>query len=137
MLLRRKLERAVEKIEMVPRPLPISRTADEWAALSCNAARIAAWRERSCLKELLKGHSWCAADVAHALTELGYLEELFDTKPIMSEHVRRGRELMEKLERKHLGDDFGLFFVPEYKMYLTLDKTLRTTQAAASKGLSS
>eukprot|EP00965_Chrysotila_dentata_P183495 6059128-Pleurochrysis_carterae.AAC.5 len=74
MLLRRKLDRAFSKLKQASRPLPTSRTADEWAALSRDAARLAAWRERACLKKLLKGYMWRAADIGHALHELGYLQ---------------------------------------------------------------
>eukprot|EP00965_Chrysotila_dentata_P116180 3840762-Pleurochrysis_carterae.AAC.3 len=73
MLLSRKLERAFSKLGQAPRPFPTSRTADEWAAPSIDAARLAAWRGRACLKELLEGHTWRAADIAHALHELGYV----------------------------------------------------------------
>eukprot|EP00965_Chrysotila_dentata_P024102 798691-Pleurochrysis_carterae.AAC.4 len=52
-LLRRKLDLAMEKVERIPRPFPVSHTADEWAAQSREAARTAAWRECACLKELL------------------------------------------------------------------------------------
>eukprot|EP00965_Chrysotila_dentata_P041938 1391303-Pleurochrysis_carterae.AAC.1 len=43
MLLRRKLERGIQQAGASTAPLLTSRTADEWAALSRDAARLAAW----------------------------------------------------------------------------------------------
>eukprot|EP00965_Chrysotila_dentata_P201385 6180539-Pleurochrysis_carterae.AAC.2 len=130
-LLRRKLEWAMEKVSRLPRPLPSSRTADELAALLRVPAWLAAWRERSYLKELLEGHDWRAVDIAHTLSELGYMELLFETKHAQREHMRRVGDMIAMLEKKHFGDGFGLFL--HYEMHLTLDNKYLCIKQGASK----
>eukprot|EP00965_Chrysotila_dentata_P208623 6184803-Pleurochrysis_carterae.AAC.6 len=134
MLLTRRLERAMEKIEKAPRQQPSSRSADEcWQKLSSDAVRKAAWRERACLKAFFESHTWHAEDIAHIINELGFIEALFDTKSFAVLYTKRVRELMAKLERGHLGDGLGLFL--HYEMHLPLDKILRIMQAASSASI--
>eukprot|EP00965_Chrysotila_dentata_P188046 6172497-Pleurochrysis_carterae.AAC.3 len=71
MLLCRRLERALNKLEQTPKHnVPSSRSADEWAALSRDAVWLAAHRERACLREFLSGHTWRTTDVAYVVDEL-------------------------------------------------------------------
>eukprot|EP00965_Chrysotila_dentata_P256074 6212425-Pleurochrysis_carterae.AAC.1 len=89
MLLQRRLERALTKVTEAPRSLPSNGTADEWAALSRDAVRLAAWRERTSLKKLLDGNDWRPEDIAYVLNELGVIENMFDTKPVQTVYMRR------------------------------------------------
>eukprot|EP00965_Chrysotila_dentata_P175815 5803702-Pleurochrysis_carterae.AAC.2 len=131
MLLRRRLERALNKLEQTAKHnVPSSRSADEWAAPSHDANRLAAHRERACLREFLSEHIWRAADLAYVVDELQLTESIFDSKPSQIVYLKRVRELMEKIQSEHFGDGFGLF-LHYYEMHQTLDKILRITQAAS------
>eukprot|EP00965_Chrysotila_dentata_P197225 6178071-Pleurochrysis_carterae.AAC.6 len=66
---------------------------------------------------------------ADVLNDLGFTKSIFDTKSMQSEHVRRVRELMAKLELELFGDGFGLSL--HYKIHPIIDKILRIMEAAS------
>ena len=69
--------------------------------------------------------------MATVLSELEYVESVFDTKEFRRVYFEKVRGLMCELEEKHLGVDLVMFLY--YKMNITFERILQLTQAACKK----
>ena len=110
---------------------PKPRTEAEWAALSEDAKRTAARRERAYLKEVFESHPWRPSDISFALGATSYVKEVFKEREFFTEHFNRVKELVDGMEEREFGETFGLYL--HYEMRLTFDKILRMVQAACKK----
>jgi len=133
MLALRREQRAKDKAALMDKDRlglpPVSRTDDEWAALSAVARRLASKRDRDYLKGIFESHQWRAADIAATLDSLGLVGKLFESQPFFAAHYQRVGSLLKQMEREHFGLDFGLYL--HFEMRLTLPKILQLTQAAS------
>lgn len=136
-LAERRAERAKEKAQKLKDrleelvPPTRGRTVDEWMALSRDAQRKAAQREREHLLSFFGSHHWRIVDVAHVLAELGWVKEIFATRPFFDEHFYAVKRLMACLEKEHYGKTLGLFL--HYELQMPLAKILNVTQAACKQ----
>ena len=116
-----------KKLEKVAPPTR-DRTPEERAALSRDAARQVAHRERLYLRSIFTAHEYSMDDLAVVLNELKLLTALFDTKSGFSIHFDKVEKLMVDVEKREFGNEFGLYL--HYELHLTLAKILQLTQAS-------
>lgn len=130
-LLLAKVSSLEEQIQDMP-AIPSSRSADEWASLSRQAARKASQREREALRSLLGDHTWRPEDVADVLSEKDLLEPiLLRTRQGFRVYFAAVQKLVKQLEETEFGRDFGLLL--HFEMHLSLAKILHITQAACKR----
>lgn len=131
----RRAERAKDKAEKLQARLNVfappttDRSIDEWTKLSDAARWKAAQREREFLISIFSEHTWRMQDVADALHAMGWVEKLFETRPIFEVFYTKVEDLMKHLELNEYGEMFGLYL--HYELHLTLPKILSITQSAS------
>lgn len=130
MLLARKLERARARIDSkgVQERMAKSRSHEDWAALSRDAERKAAQRERVAFRQIMTSHSWRIGDIAAVLDQLGLIPSLLDTPSLQAGVTTVVSTAMDKLEKEFFGEKLALFL--RYEMRLTYEDIRRITQAA-------
>ena len=132
---KRKLERRDQRLAELDdagvHRAPKRRTEAEWAALSEDAKRTAARRERAYLTQVFESHPWRPSDISFALGATSYVKEVFKEREFFTEHFNRVKELVDGMEEREFGETFGLYL--HYEMRLTFDKILRMVQAACKK----
>lgn len=107
------------------------RSVDAWLALTAEAARKATQRERDHLRGFFPSHSWCITDIAQVLTEMGWVEVLFASRPFFEEHFSAVRQLLQSLEHEHFSKMLGLYL--HFDLHLPLSKILSTNQAVCKQ----
>ena len=107
------------------------RSADEWSALSREARLKAHSRERASLHAFLTAHQWQASDLAFVCDQLGYFEEMFETKQGWRIYFGKVKQLHSKLEHEDFGVPFGLFL--HFDMKLTFADLQRIHDAGCKK----
>ena len=120
-----KLQRRVDGIA----PPTSDRTDEGWEALSVEARRKAAERERFHLLSFFSSHAWRVSDIADALQMLWWTRALFDTRPFFDIYFEKVGGLMTQLEQVEYGVTFGLYL--HYEARMTFPKILKLTQAGA------
>ena len=65
---------------------PKRRTEAQWAALSEDAKRTAARRERAYLTQVFESHPWRPSDISFALGATSYVKEVFKEREFFTEH---------------------------------------------------
>ena len=129
-LLALKLARAQARKEDLLAPPPRAHLSrDEQLEVSRDAERQRTSRRRTWLKGVLVTYSFTMADVAWVVADLEKTEELFKTKPVITEHIKRVRMLMKTIERDHLGQRLALFM--HFEMHLTTEKIARINSAGS------
>lgn len=101
----------------------------EYENLSYDAEKQARYRERKFLRWLLSGRVWRLENVATVLKEMGWLEELFNSREFQVLFVDKLRELAAILEGVHYGVNFGLWLHLSKKLPSRMIREMR--QAAA------
>ena len=130
---KRKLERRDQRLAELDdagvHRAPKRRTEAEWAALSEEAKRAAAHRERAYLTHVFESHPWRPSDISSALGATSYVKEVFKAREFFTEHFNRVKELVDGMEEREFGEAFGLYL--HYEMRLTFDKILRVVTPIA------
>ena len=125
-----KAERLQGQVDQLAGPTK-ERSADAWAALTAEARRKAAERERDHLQAFFSSHAWRVDDISDALKLLGLVAPLLETRPFFDLYFEKTKALMTKLEKEEFGITFGLYL--HYEARLTFPKILSVSQAAAKK----
>lgn len=123
MLQERQLARARDAVVRLERKLagirapPMERDdAAAWDMLSPEGKRSARKREVDYATWFFTSRAFFREDLATALYNTGWLEELWDTKEVTALYFEKVRALMMTLEGQHFGIDFTMYLHLEQRM---------------------
>jgi len=111
---------ALQSLRDASKAPPKEYSPEEFDGLSDVAQRQARFKERNFFKWLISGRQWRVSNIVGVMGELGWIEELWETKEFQGLFTHYLRELVRELEVVHHGTSFGL--------WLHLQKKVRRAQ---------
>ena len=136
-LLKQSLIRAQDKAERLKKKLAAFHAAPEdrdddvaYELLSAAAKRQVRHREIKYICWFLCSRTFFAADMATALQQTGWLEDLWETREVRAVHLEAVRDVVGICEGQHYDIAFGLHL--HFELGLTLAQILDLTQAGCS-----
>ena len=111
---------ALQSLRDASKAPPKEYSPEGFDGLSDVAQRQARFKERNFFKWLISGRQWRVSNIVGVMGELGWIEELWETKEFQGLFTHYLRELVRELEVVHHGTSFGL--------WLHLQKKVRRAQ---------